>query len=240
MSQHECRRFRHELKYAIDSLQHQSLRKNLLAILKPDAHAGPDGRYHIRSLYFDDFKNTALLEKLAGVRHRKKYRIRLYDFDDSLIKLERKTKVDQYICKESAMLTRTDVERIMVGSIEFLADATHPLLKQFYIDSRCTLLHPVVIVDYYREAYIHPIGNVRITFDTDLCTSLGTGPPFGKTVCPIRIIDAPRTILEVKFNDVFPQYIRGLFPDTIRPRSAIGKFVLCRAQQMRHFGDLTN
>ncbi len=240
MSQHECRRFRHELKYAIDSLQHQSLRKNLLAILKPDAHAGPDGRYHIRSLYFDDFKNTALLEKLAGVRHRKKYRIRLYDFDDSLIKLERKTKVDQYVCKESAMLTRADVERITAGNIEFLADATHPLLKQFYIDSRCTLLHPVVIVDYYREAYIHPIGNVRITFDTDLCTSLGTGPLFGKTVCPIRIIDAPRTILEVKFNDVFPQYIRGLFPDTIRPRSAIGKFVLCRAQQMRHFGDLTN
>ncbi|HRR54200.1 MAG TPA: VTC domain-containing protein, partial [Candidatus Methanomethylicus sp.] len=115
-----------------------------------------------------------------------------------------------------------------------------PLLKQFYIDSRCTLLRPVVIVDYYREAYIHPIGNVRITLDTRLCTRLGTEHLFSKTMCPILVIDAPRTILEVKFDDVFPQYIRGLFPDTLRPRSSIGKFVLCRAQQMQHIGDLTN
>jgi len=240
VSQQDGRRFRHELKYGIDCLQHQSLREKLSVILKPDAHAGPDGRYHVRSLYFDDFHNTALMEKLAGIRHRKKYRIRLYDFDDSLIKLERKTKADYYVYKESALLTRADVERIMAGDIAFLVGSENPLLKQFYVESRCRLLRPVVIVDYYREAYIHPIGNVRITFDTDLCTSLCTASFFSRTSSPLRIIDAPRTILEVKFNEVFPQHIRGVFPDTIRPRSAIGKFVLCRTQQMRHIGDLTN
>ena len=68
---------RHELKYSISNTQYQLLRTKLRNVLKPDIHAGPDGRYHIRSLYFDDFRNTALFEKQAGVSRRKKYRIRM-------------------------------------------------------------------------------------------------------------------------------------------------------------------
>lgn len=238
MSAPQC--FRHELKYGIDALQYATLRAKLSSTLKRDAHVDSDGRYHVRSLYFDDFKNTALFEKLAGVRHRKKYRIRVYNFDASYVKLERKTKLGQYINKECTTLSRDDIERIMAGSISFLAGSKNPFLRQFYTDCRCELPRPVVIVDYYREAYTHPISNVRITFDTDLRTSIGTGSFFHRTPCPIRVIDAPSTILEVKFNSVFPQCLCGLFPDTITPRSAIGKFVLCRIQQMQHIGKLNN
>ena len=59
--------FRHELKYSIDFLQYQILRKKLSLVLKPDPHAGPNGTYHVRSIYFDDFKNSALFDKQAGV-----------------------------------------------------------------------------------------------------------------------------------------------------------------------------
>jgi hypothetical protein len=31
-------------------------KRKLATVLKLDEHSGPDGRYHIRSLYFDDFK----------------------------------------------------------------------------------------------------------------------------------------------------------------------------------------
>ena len=86
-----------------------------------DPHAGQDGRYHIRSLYFDDFKNTALFEKQAGVARRQKYRMRIYDYSDSVIKLEKKVKLDQYIGKESVGLTRETADQILTGDIASLA-----------------------------------------------------------------------------------------------------------------------
>lgn len=221
-------RLRHELKYHIDFMQYQILRKKLAVILKPDPHAGPDGRYHIRSLYFDDFRNTALFEKLAGVARRKKYRIRIYNYSDAFIKLERKTKLDQYIIKESVRLTREEADRMIAGDVTFLADSENRLLKAFYLECRRNLLRPVVMVEYHREAYIHPIGNVRITFDIGLHTDLGSVALFDRDIFTMGVIEEPGVILEIKFDDVLPQHIRGLFPNTIQPRSAIGKFVICR------------
>ena len=77
---------RHEFKYHISYVQYKILQKKLATVLKLDSHAGPDGRYHVRSLYFDDFKNAAFFEKMAGVSRRKKYRIRIYNYSDDLIK----------------------------------------------------------------------------------------------------------------------------------------------------------
>ncbi len=222
---------RHELKYYIDHFQYQLLRRKLAVVLKPDPHAGPDGRYHVRSLYFDDFMNTAFSEKMSGVTRRKKYRLRIYNCSDEYIKFERKTKRDQYVFKENVRLTREEADRIIAGDIAFLADSKNRLLKTFYWESRSKLLHPVVIVDYYREAYVHPVGNVRITFDMDLHTSLGTVAFFDPNAFTMGVSEEQGVILEIKFDDVLPQHIRGLFPTTIRPRAAIGKFAICRTAQ---------
>ena len=46
----------------------------------------------MRSLYFDDARDSALREKLDGVGSRQKFRLRLYNSDPSLIKLEKKIK----------------------------------------------------------------------------------------------------------------------------------------------------
>jgi hypothetical protein len=221
-------RLRHELKYHLDFMQYQSLRKKLGLVLKPDPHAGPDGRYHIRSLYFDDFRNSALLQKLAGVARRKKYRIRIYNCSDELIKFERKTKLDQYVMKECVRLSREEADKIIAGDVKFLADSENRLLKAFYLECRRNLLRPVVMVDYHREAYIHPVGNVRITFDIGLHTSLGAVALFDRDSLTMGVDEEHNIILEIKFDDVLPQHILGLFPSTIRPQSAIGKYVICR------------
>ena len=89
MIERDGHRLRHELKYNLNSMQYELLRAKLRTVLRRDPHAGPDGQYHIRSLYFDDFKNTALFEKQAGISRRKKYRIRIYDLEDDVIKLDR-------------------------------------------------------------------------------------------------------------------------------------------------------
>lgn len=221
-------RLRHEVKYHLDYFQYQLLRRKLALVLKLDPHAGPDGRYHIRSLYFDDCKNTALAEKTAGVSRRQKYRMRIYNCSDECIKFERKSKRDHYVFKETVRLTREEAERIIAGDISFLANSENSLLKTFYLDSRNGLLRPVVMVDYYREAYVHPVGNVRITFDINLHTGLGKVSFFDPKTFTMDVNEEQGVILEVKFDDVLPQHIRGLFLETIRPHSAIGKFAMCR------------
>jgi len=222
---------RHELKFQIDMLQYQVLQRKLATVLQPDPNMESKSSYTIRNLYFDDLRDTALNEKQAGVPNRKKYRIRIYNCSDAYIKFERKTKISQFILKESTRISRCETEKIIAGDIGFLAASDNQLLREFYRESRCRLMRPVVVVEYDREAYVHPVGNVRITFDTGLRTGLGPNSFFDRNCCTMGIVHRPEIILEVKYNKVLPQFICGLFPDTIRPQMAIGKYVLCRAQQ---------
>jgi hypothetical protein len=227
---------RHEYKYEIAPLQYQVLKKKVALFFKPDPFAGPKGGYHIRNLYFDDFRNSSLFEKWSGIYKRKKYRMRIYDLSDGKIKFERKTKRGEYILKEGARVTRKEADRIIAGDFSFLADSKDPLLRTAYIESRQNLLQPVVIVEYYREAFYDPVSHVRITFDSGLRTGLGSISLFDPNLPTMQVLDEPNTIMEIKFGRIFPHYIQGLFPQDTQPRLALGKFVLCRAQQMCLFG----
>ncbi|GAE04969.1 hypothetical protein JCM10914_1046 [Paenibacillus sp. JCM 10914] len=97
-------KYRNELKFFVNAHQHQVLRQRLKNLVNHDQHAGPSGEYHIRSLYFDDINNKALHEKLAGVRDRVKYRIRIYNVQDSTIHFEKKIKFRDYIAKQKVYL----------------------------------------------------------------------------------------------------------------------------------------
>lgn len=224
----EGRKLRHEYKYAIDMMEYHVLRSRLAAVMQRDEHARENGRYHIRSLYFDDFRNSALFEKESGTFARTKYRLRIYNLDGSHVRFERKNKLDQYVNKESAGLSREEAEKILAGDIGFLAESGSKFLRTFYINARCNILRPKVIVDYEREAFVHPVGNVRITFDTNLSTGMNSTDFFSPDVCTVRAIDEPGAVLEIKYDNVLPSHIRGLLPHSLKPRSAIGKFVISR------------
>ena len=79
--------FRHEWKHPINYADLLAVQ----AVAGPDSHA-PEGKYFVRSLYFDTPSDTALREKLDGVNQREKFRIRYYNRDPSLIHLEKKSK----------------------------------------------------------------------------------------------------------------------------------------------------
>jgi hypothetical protein len=228
---------RHELKYEVNSLEYQVLHKKLSTILKPDPHIMQGHTsYNVRSLYFDDINNSSLNDKEAGVYKRKKYRMRIYNLNDKCIKFERKTRIGAYMLKESTNITREQADQLIDCNFEFLSKTNNKLLKDFYLETHCNLMRPVIIVEYDREAYIHQVGTVRITFDTQLRTSLGYSQFFCKDYGSIRALGQQDIILEVKYNEVLPGYIAGLFPNTIRPQLAIGKFVICRNQQMGQTG----
>lgn len=182
-------------------------------------------------------KIQPFLIKKQGVFNRKKYRIRIYDHSDAIIKFERKVKLGQYTIKESSSITRVEAEKLLSKDYSFLEKSNESLLKAFYLETRCKLMRPVVVVEYEREAYVEPIGNVRVTFDTCLRTGIGAASFFKNEVGSIGILSQQGIILEVKYTEVLPKYIRGLFPDTIRPKLAIGKFSLCRTQQIWQTGN---
>jgi hypothetical protein len=224
------------LKYELNLLEYRILQRKIAAILTPDPHMQSCGSYNVRSLYFDDIYGSSLRDKESGIYKRKKYRIRIYNRSDHFIKFERKTKIGAYMLKESTRITREQADQLIEGDIDFLAKIENPVLKDFYFEARCNLMRPVVIVEYDREAYIHKVGTVRVTFDTQLRTSLGYKQFFSKDCCSMRALEQQDIILEVKYNEVLPSYIRGLFPDTMGLQLAIGKYVICRKQQLNQTG----
>ena len=81
-------KFRHEIKLLLTQADYRLMSARLSALLMHDENAGEDGEYFIRSLYFDDASHMAYREKLSRVEDRKKYRLRLYNDSDLVIKLE--------------------------------------------------------------------------------------------------------------------------------------------------------
>ena len=75
--------YRHEWKHVISYTDMLVLRQRLKAIMRVDRNA-VDGKYFIRSLYFDTPTDTDLREKLDGVSRREKFRIRYYNHNTSV------------------------------------------------------------------------------------------------------------------------------------------------------------
>lgn len=222
---------RHELKFFISPVQEYLLSSALRNVLQPDKFGDSvTNEYHIRSLYFDNVFDSALYDKLDGVQHRDKYRIRIYNLSDSVIKLECKTKINSLISKRSLTIPRDLCEQLIAGDPTGLETTRSGLLQDVYREMTLNLLRPVVIVDYVREAYLHPAEEVRITFDKHLRSGMRSIDMFNPDIPTMPPLDGDRTILEVKFNRTLPPYIRSVL-DTYCGNalsSAISKYTLCR------------
>ena len=219
---------RHELKYFINPAELEVLRARLRPVMHLDSHCVDGKPYVIRSLYLDDVDDSAYYDKVSGVMARDKYRIRIYRHSDKEIFLERKRKLGDLIQKSSVQITRRLCEQIMDGDPRGLQTSSSPLIQDVYVQMRTRLLRPAVIVDYEREAYLHPAENVRITFDLRLRSGLHSTELFNPdlpTVCPH---DGNVEILEVKFDEYLPDHIRALLDGIQADRSAVSKYVLCR------------
>ena len=219
---------RHELKYFINPAELEVLRVRLRPALAMDSHCRGGKPYVIRSLYFDDIDESAWFDKQSGVMHRDKYRIRIYRYSDKEIFLERKRKLGDLIQKSSVQITRRLCDQIIAGNPAGLQKAQNPLLQDLFVQMRTRLLRPRVIVDYAREAYLHPAEDVRVTFDLNLRSGLHSTDLFNPalpTVCPH---DRNVEILEVKFNNYLPGYVAALLSGIQAERSAVSKYILCR------------
>lgn len=217
--------FRHEWKHEIRYPDLLALRARLRAVMSVDMHT-IDGKYEVRSLYFDSPEDKALWEKINGVNCREKFRIRCYNGDMSLILLEKKSKRNGLCSKTQEPLTLEEVRTIVY-------DGEHPvrgkktLLDELYFKMNTQGIRPKTIVDYTREPFVFGPGNVRVTLDYNIRTGL-TCTDFLNPVCvTVPAKDAP-VILEVKRDEFLPSVIRDIVQVPGTHTSAFSKYAVCR------------
>ncbi|MCM1173430.1 MAG: polyphosphate polymerase domain-containing protein [Blautia sp.] len=218
--------FRHEWKHEINLSDMIALRQRLRAIARPDPHA-VDGKYEVRSLYFDNLADKALREKLDGVNIREKFRIRYYNSDVSCIHLEKKYKRGSLGNKMNTPLTEEETSEIVNGRFDWMRERREPLIQELYTKITAQGLRPKTIVDYTREPYLYPPGNVRITIDYHIRTGLFQ-TDFLNPGCPTVPIKDDPVILEVKWDAWLPDIIRSAVQLENRRCTAFSKYAACR------------
>lgn len=217
--------YRHEYKHEINTSDMMAVRHRLHAVAEPDEHAA-DGRYFIRSLYFDNCSDKVLREKIDGVNHREKFRIRYYNHDISLLHLEKKSRQNGLSTKSFTSLTAEEAQLIAQNQIDFMRLSDRPLVQELYCKMRSQGLFAKTIVDYTREAFVYAPGNVRVTLDYNIRTALCCTDFLnsGCVTVPIPV----ECILEVKWDNFLPSVIRDAVQLTGRHSSSFSKYAACR------------
>jgi hypothetical protein len=243
--------YRREIKTLINSADVITLKNRLARILRPDVHNGGD--YLVTSLYFDNYNDRAVFEKLAGMPHREKWRVRYYNQDVNFLRLEHKIKIgvvsrkSQYVITSKMVdslvktnsLTQSQSETDEYRSKQINANYANPTNAiatdtasrgwptEFYAKSQFQNLRPKEIVRYRRRAWQFEPGNVRVTLDTDIRASAVVD----KFLEPDRMLTMPvskHCVLEVKFDHFLPELVQRAIVLPARSQAEFSKYAVSR------------
>lgn len=234
--------FRHEYKYIISIPQSLILQNRLSEIMKRDANSDSTGGYEIRSIYFDDIDNSCYKQNEAGTDPRAKYRIRSYNASPDKIVLEKKIKQNGMTRKLQEKLTKEQY-KVLVGNalnrertealradgemdISFFEQP--PLVQELLLLKQMRLMQPKVIVAYERTPFIEEAGNVRVTFDDRISSSVDFEDFFKKELHKRPIMPVGETLMEVKFDEFLPAYIKEVLELGRLSQTTFSKYYLCR------------
>ncbi len=222
------KQYRHELKFILNSKQAQVLKHRLSLLMQVDANSvNKDHTYFIRSLYFDDIYDTAYYEKVDGLEKRAKYRIRLYNLDDSYIRLERKEKNRDLTYKKQTVITREQCEDFIAGKFPPLEEIEDELIKDFALKQKLNNIKPSVIVDYERLAYTYPVEDVRVTFDENIKSGRFQSDLFDPDILTFDTLEPGEVVMEVKYNNYIPIHLVQVITTIPMISQAVSKFALC-------------
>ncbi len=231
-----------ENKYLVPARELANLRDAFMPFVEPDGYMRPDdNEYRVHSIYYDTASFAFYHEKMAGIQHRTKVRVRGYNegHDESKVFLEIKRKNDAVISKYRApvlfrnvraLFETRDIRRFVLngnGNPRSHDDAN----RFFYQVFRHSLL-PIVNVHYDREAYFYKFDrSVRITFDKNIRSTIHTD--FGNLFSEESARPSLRGefVLEVKYCDTITRGMPLWLEDTLGrfrlKRTAVSKYCIC-------------
>lgn len=219
--------YRNELKYQCSEQQMRMLEIRIKHLCHPDPHAGENGRYTVRSVYFDDYCDSCYYENEDGTDYREKFRIRIYDGRSDLITLECKEKISGLGHKSACRISAGQCREILDGSFRAPENAD-PVLLKFFLHYRTRLYRPKVVVEYERTPFVYPTGNVRITFDRNIAATAHVGDFLNPRICARPVMPAGMHLLEVKYDSLLPDYIYNELQLEDLQRTAYSKYYTSR------------
>lgn len=239
--------YRHEFKYLISYNQLVVLQNRICSLLSKDKNVGENGVYNIRSLYFDDINNKCFYENENGVDPREKWRIRIYNCSDMSIKLECKRKENGKTFKRSCRIDRFIVDEIINNyTTVYQCDTPPPhshrlmrysqktqLYNKFLLEKEIFGYMPSVIVDYQRIPYIYELGNVRVTFDTNISSSSDVCHFFNQNIELRPVLPVGYHLMEVKYDDFLPDFIHQALELENLSQTTFSKYYICRKYSLK-------
>lgn len=223
----KIKRFRHEYKYMIDAKQEAILKIRAMGVLQLDSHVQANGAYLIRSAYLDDLNNSCLNDNLASTDPRSKFRIRYYNFDTNRIYLEKKSKSHGMCLKDSCPLSVEECEIFLKGQVPEITEDMPAMKQKLFTEVRLRSLLPKVIVTYERIPYIYSAGNVRVTFDREITSSVELDRFLTGDYTQRPVLPCGHSILEVKWDEVMPKHITDVLLLEGLHWTAFSKYFMC-------------
>lgn len=219
---------RYEKKYIVSAGQIELLKCHLEELCPWDDYSDSGGGYTIRSLYFDDYEGNSYRENEIGTEPRSKFRLRIYNYDPDAIFLEQKTKVMGKIYKDRVEVGREFCEALLYDewqAIDYPVEDS--LVNRFLTACHTRLLRPRIIVEYDREPYVYPEGDIRITFDRNISFSEDLEHFFHRDILLQPVMEAGKDLLEIKYREFLPGVLaQGLSVRQLQ-QYTFSKYYLC-------------
>lgn len=202
---------RFEFKYLVAQRNLDKIRWAIGNFVEIDPSIGKlgDNFYPVTSLYFDDRQYSSYWEKMAGVKSRKKHRLRIYDVKapvDLKVFMEIKKRNDAIVFKDRYLTNLKDLQLIFEeGRYDLLPEEEGDVGSLFVHTVKRNGLEPTVLVSYRREAYFDRNNpNFRVTLDQDLRAARRLDFNFDTSDCKPVLGDY--AVVEAKFNRVMPAW----------------------------------
>lgn len=221
---------RKELKFICDDRFLAEVENRIKTVMHRDINQRGNC-YNIRSVYFDSINNTCFYENQAGIGTRNKYRLRIYDCSENIIKAEIKSKYYDTTHKESALISKNQFMAMMRGDVSEVLGTdgkkADPALFKF-CEKIAIGYRPVSIVEYERSAYIYEPCNVRVTFDRNIGASNDFDGFFDRQLGCCPMCETGLHVLEVKYDEFLPDYLLSLLRVGDMRRTSFSKYFISR------------
>lgn len=219
--------YRHELKFVVSDREVEMIRYRLKPLMRIDEHQDK-GNYTVRSLYFDDLKDSCMRENEDGIDNRRKFRIRTYNGADDVIMLEKKIKHRGMTRKSREKITREQCLVYLSGRAPELTHNSGSLQKELFAEVKMNGMYPAVIVEYERTAFVEKCGNVRITLDRNISGSNKISAFLDKHLLSVPVLPVGLHVLEVKYDQFLPQYLGNVLEIGTIQQSSFSKYYYAR------------
>ena len=221
-------KFRHEFKYICTEAELCQIKNRIHHLMQYDIHAGETHTYQIRSVYFDHFDNRCYYENENGTDPREKFRIRMYNGNADVLHLELKRKENGKTLKQNCNLAYEQCDKILHNQPIPITKENPALLNKFLLQRQLTGLKPKIIVEYDREPFVYKDGNVRVTFDRNIRSSNAVLNFFEERLNTRLILPCARHVLEVKYDELIPDFIYNSVQISNLRQTAFSKYYLSR------------